>query len=127
MTARTFIVKSRFDVECVLLYLRSRNASHDNPIAVDVSTVHIGHTDAQRRLYWSILGEIADGAWIDGRRFAAEVWHEHYKGKFIGWQDLPHGGRTPMSTRTLDVGAMSEYIDRVRADATTEFNVELTR
>ena len=38
----------------------------------------------QNALYWSgPLRDIAEQAWVHGRQFSAEVWHEHFKREFL--------------------------------------------
>jgi hypothetical protein len=60
-----------------------------------------------------VLNEIAANAWVDGKQYSAEAWHEHFKRQFIGTEELPGGSTAGISTTTLDVGAFSEYIERV--------------
>ena len=72
----------------------------------------------QNRRYWAIVQEIASHE-IDGQRFMAESWHEFFKGKFIGKEEvkMPWGEtyNRPISTTTLDVGQFSEYMTQIEA------------
>jgi len=72
----------------------------------------------QNKRYWSILGEIAELE-VEGRKYTAEVWHEYFKGKFIGHEEiaLPSGETLvrPVSSTTLDVPAFADYMTQVEA------------
>lgn len=72
----------------------------------------------QNRRYWAILNEIS-GYPVQGRTYDADAWHEYFKGKYIGKEEirLPNGEaltRT-LSTTTLDVGAFGDYMTQVEA------------
>jgi hypothetical protein len=76
---------------------------------------------AQNRRYWAILNEVSEHVVVDGRKYTAEIWHEHYKAKFIGVEELPMPrGKNlvrPISSTTLDVPAFADYMTQVEADA----------
>ena len=87
----------------------------------------------QRRfLHGPVLGQIVEQAKADGQRFVMAVWKEYYRAKFLGfrWEHYKLPGQkkaTPrkvrVSTEDLSVKQYSEYIDKVLADAATEFGV----
>jgi hypothetical protein len=66
----------------------------------------------QNRRYWAILHEISAQP-VEGKRFAAESYHEYFKAKFIGKEEvlLPNGEvfNRPISTTTLDTSQFDEY------------------
>ena len=65
-------------------------AQQGKPLAVTVSEHKARRTSEQNRLLWSLLREISAAAWVGGRQFADEAWHEFFKRKFIGMAELPH-------------------------------------
>lgn len=71
----------------------------------------------QNRRYWALLREVAANVWVDGRQYADEVWHEHFKRAFIGCEEivLPSGERQVfgISTTTLTVADMGRYMDEI--------------
>jgi hypothetical protein len=90
----------------------------------------------QNALMWaSALNQIAEQAWVEGRKYAAEVWHEHCKRQFLPettdpdlprlvkdadkwrkWDYLPDGERVLVgSTTQLSVYGMQQYMDQVYA------------
>ena len=87
----------------------------------------------QRRfLHGPVLGQIVEQAKADGQRFVMAVWKEYYRAKFLGfrWEHYKLPGQkkaTPrkvrVSTEDLSIKQYSEYIDKVLADAATEFGV----
>lgn len=72
----------------------------------------------QNKRYWALVGEIAAQP-VRGQRFVADAWHEYFKGKFIGKEEikLPNGEifNRPISTTTLDVLQFGEYMTQVEA------------
>lgn len=83
-------------------------------------------TEQNRRL-WKIYGELADKAWVNGRRYSAETWHEYCKGMFLGYElkAMPDGTevKTPISTTTLNTAEMTDYQNRLQAWAAVEFGI----
>jgi hypothetical protein len=73
---------------------------------------------AQNRYYWALLNELARHE-VQGQRFITEAWHEYFKGRFIGKEEikLPNGQifNRPISTTTLDVGQFAEYVTQIEA------------
>lgn len=85
-------------------------------------------------LHKAVLPQIAEQARVGekGERYVMAAWKEYYRKKFLGskWvmQKLPGQKRaTPVrvriSSESLGIKAYSEYIDRVIADAVTEWSV----
>ena len=81
----------------------------------------------QNRRLWKIYGELADKAWINGRRYSAETWHEYCKGMFLGFElkAMPDGSevKTPISTTTLNTAEMTDYQNRLQAWAAGNFGL----
>lgn len=90
----------------------------------------------QNSLMWAgPLKDIADQAWVKGRKFDAETWHEHFKREFLPdeddpelerkvkdhenwkkWTYLPDGERVLVGTTTrLTVYGMSQYLEEIFA------------
>ncbi len=81
----------------------------------------------QNRRLWKIYGELADKAWVNGRRYSAETWHEYCKGMFLGYElkAMPDGTeiKTPISTTTLNTAEMTDYQNRLQSWAAQEFGI----
>lgn len=81
----------------------------------------------QNRRLWKIYGELADKAWVNGRRYNAETWHEYCKGVLLGFdiKAMPDGTevKTPISTTTLNTAEMTDYQNRLQAWAAREFGI----
>ena len=82
-------------------------------------------TKPQNRRYWGrgVLAQIAEQATVNGKQFAAEVWHEQFKRMFIGVIELPNGDVIGKSSTNLDTKEFCEFSDRVEAWAATELGV----
>nr|DAJ23707.1 MAG TPA: NinB protein [Caudoviricetes sp.] len=81
----------------------------------------------QNRRLWKIYGELADKAWVNGRRYSAETWHEYCKGVLLGFdiKVMPDGTevKMPISTTTLNTAEMTDYQNRLQSWAATEFGI----
>lgn len=71
----------------------------------------------QNKRYWALLREVSACAWIDGKQYADVTWHEQFKRMFIGLEEIPMPDGTVtmrgISTTTLSVAQMSEYMQRI--------------
>lgn len=82
----------------------------------------------QNRFYWGgVLNQIAEQAWINGKQFNKDVWHE-YLARMYGVCDdltLPDGEVIVRrkSTTEMSVGEFSEYLNKVQAYATNTLAV----
>lgn len=69
----------------------------------------------QNKRYHAMIRDLSAIAWLDGRQYAADAWAEYFKQSFIGWDDLPGGGRRGISTTTLNVAEFGEYMTKIEA------------
>lgn len=89
----------------------------------------------QNALYWAgPLRDIAEQAWVHGRQYSAEVFHEHFKREYLPdnespdfddmhvkdgyqkWAITPSGDRVLIgSTTGLTVRGMAAYLEQVYA------------
>lgn len=95
---------------------------------VEVKPYQKLRTSDQNRLMWkSLLGDFASQAFVDGRLFGANVWHEHLKELFLPeqaedgitkegyqkWLEMPTGKLKMVgSTTMLTTRGMSEYLEQ---------------
>lgn len=82
-------------------------------------------TKPQNRRYWGrgVLAQIAEQATVNGRLFAAKVWHEQFKRMFIGVIELPNGQVIGKSSTTLTTVEFARFCDEVEAYAATDLGV----
>jgi hypothetical protein len=124
---QTFVLRDETVAKRLWAFLRVNwhaLAIQGKPLAVTVSEHKAKRSGEQNRLYWVLLAEIADTAWVDGRRFSRDAWHAHFAGQFIGFEETPGGMRVPISTTTLSVAEFTTYIERVQQYAVEELGVE---
>ncbi|MGI4812123.1 MAG: recombination protein NinB [Janthinobacterium lividum] len=104
-------------------------ADRGEPLRIIVTAEEKQRNAQQNKLYWGgVLRYIAEQAWVDGRQFSADTWHEHYARMYGECEDvtLPDGEIIVRrkSTTKMTVGEFSGYIDRVRAHAAMNLGVE---
>ena len=127
---RTIVLRNDTFAEALWVLLKNNwraMAAAGKPLAVTISDYKAKRTSAQNARLHPILEEIAEQAWLRGRRFDMEMWKEHYRRKFIGTEEVeyPDGRREErgISTTTLDVAEFSDFMDKIQADATSELGV----
>lgn len=98
-------------------------AQANKPLTITVQEYKARRNNDQNRLYWALLNQIAAQAWLDGKQYSADAWHEYYKRQYIGMEELPKGGRVGLSTATLSVSEFSDFINQVEAHAATDLGV----
>lgn len=86
----------------------------------------------QNRFYWGVaLRDIAEQAWVDGRQYDKDTWHEYFA-RMFGVSDeltLPDGEiiLRRKSTTQMTVGEFSAYTERIQAWAANNLGVEFDR
>lgn len=125
---RVFVLRGDIQAQSLWAFLRQNwkaMADQGKPLAVTITEHKSKRSGEQNKRYWSILNEIAEQAYVGGQRFSADAWHEHFKRKLIGAEDLPGGGQIGISTTSLGVAEFAEYMTKVEAYAATELGVEI--
>lgn len=128
--SRVFVLRSGDQVKLLMNFLRQNAkamAEAEQPLEVRISVWKPRATDAQRALIWVINQQIAEQAWVHGRRFDAPVWHEQLKRELLPemtkkgvpkWRATPDEGRElNMSTENLDREEKTAYIEALLARA----------
>jgi len=90
-------------------------------------------TLAANRYYWGvILREISEQASIDGKKYAADAWHELFKRQFLGYEIKRvrvAGRKHPVVTRRLrsttktSIKKFNVYLERIQAFAVSDLGV----
>lgn len=125
---RMFVLRDEIHAKSLWGFLKvnwRECARAGRPLAVTVSQHKDKRTIEQNKRYWAILNEIAEQAWVAGKQFTAEAWHEYYKRKLIGVEELPDGSSVGISTTTLNVEEFGNYMTRMEVDAVQELGVQL--
>ena len=135
---RLFILREPLHFESLLAALKANwqaMASLGKPLGVTVAPYKKTRTSEQNALMWVWLTQISKEAWVGGKQFDAETWHEHCRREFLPetnargdekWLVLPGGDRLcVMSTTRLNTEEMSLYMDAIDAFAAVELGVEI--
>jgi len=102
-------------------------------------------SNRQNGLMWGArLKEISEQAWVSGKQFSADVWHEHLKREYlpegnepdfdklvmkgyIKWAWLPNGERDCIgSTTKLTTLGMTRYMEACEAFCAVELGVRFS-
>lgn len=78
-------------------------------------------TERQLRRYWKLLRFIAEHATVNGVRYTAEHWDEHYKRELVGLDDDGNG----LPTSDMSIGEFNEHMRQIESHATGELRIEL--
>jgi hypothetical protein len=118
-------------LERAIAVLRNVPLDADKPLEFLVrEEVKQRKPDANALMWAGPLRDLSQQAWLDGRQFSAEVWHEFCKKEFLAeefdpelclegyrkWDIDPAGERVLVgSTTQLTVKGMSQYITQLHA------------
>ncbi len=128
MLSRLFVLRGPMECKQLHAFLKANwpaCAQAGKPLSVQVSEHKAKRSAEQNRLLWAVLHDIAASAWVGGKRYSADAWHEQFKREFIGCEELPSGATVGISTASLSVEEFSTYIERIREYASDELGIEL--
>jgi len=99
-------------------------AGRNEAMVVHLTADSATRSQEQNRRYWALLSDIAASAWVDGRQFDKDVWHEEFRQRFLPRIDGPSGSY-PVSTTSLTVKAFAHYMEDVSIFASQELGLEV--
>lgn len=120
---RTFVLGSIHPLQAAISLLPNLPIDSENPLEVVVREKQkVRGMDANARMWAGPLKDIEEQAWVGGRRYGAEVWHEQFKREYLPEDDDPElsdlakeGYRkwafTPSGERVL-VGSTTDLLKR---------------
>ena len=130
-TTRTIYFVSDQQIQTALALLPNLPIDAKNPLEMVIrEKTKIRKPDANSLMWAGPLKDIAEQAYIEGRKFSAEVWHEFAKKEFlpeeaeegitkdgyIKWDVDPKGDRVLVgSTTQLTVKGFAIYLEQVIA------------
>ncbi|UWX75354.1 recombination protein NinB [Burkholderia gladioli] len=129
---REFVIRNGSIWSNVVAFVRANAkvfADRGEPLRVIVTAEERQRNAAQNRLYWgAILRAIAEQAWVNGRQFDKDAWHEYFA-RLYGVSDeltLPDGEiiLRRKSTSQMSVGEFSTYLNQIQAYAANTLGVE---
>lgn len=100
----------------------------NRPLRVILTSSDRKRSSEANAYYWGfLLEQIADQAWVEGRQYSKDVWHEYFAQLYAEQIEIPlpdgsiHSRRK--STTEMKVGEFSDYLQKVEAYAATELAV----
>jgi hypothetical protein len=127
MKPRLFLLYEARHLAGLVAFLTSnwkQFADDGKALAVQVAIHKDRRTPEQNRRHFAMLGEIADQAWIGGRQYDKDVWHDYFCRKFIGEIELPGGKTMAMPSSRLNIEEFSKFMDQTEAYAAQELGVQ---
>lgn len=125
---RRILLRSQLQVDTVIALVKNVPLDPDNPIEVLFREQPKARGNDANSYYWMRLGEIAEQAWVHGKQFNSDSWHEYCKRHIMPneittkagdrvskWLESPDGTMTITSTTALEKRCFAEYIDQVEA------------
>ena len=102
------------------------------PLRLIVTSSETKRNAEQNRRYWGyVLKTIAEQAWVQGKQFTPDVWHEFFARRYGICDEvvLPDGEiiLRRRSTTEMTVGQFCEYMNQVEAHAVLELGVSFVQ
>lgn len=128
---RKILVVSPAQLSTAAAVLKTVPVDAANPIEIRIGEQVKGRNKDQNALMWAgPLRDIANQAYVNGKTYSADVWHEHFKREFLPeeadieltregyqkWRYLPSGERIlKASTGDLTTRGFSIYLEQIYA------------
>ena len=109
-------------------------AEKGTPQRVIVTEEEMDRLDEQIAYYFGpLMRQVTEQAWVQGRQYSKEVWHEHFAKLFLPAKELvlPDGEivikRGSIARGKISLKKMTAFITEVEAYAATELGVEFDK
>lgn len=104
-------------------------AAEKTPLFLIATTAEEKRRAQQNKYYWScVIRSIAEQAWVGGRQYSAEAWHEQMARTYGQFKDvtLPDGEVVVkrLSTTEMSVKDFAKYTEQVTAYGATELGIK---
>lgn len=128
---REFILRSPEVWSVLVAFVRANAkamADAKTPLRVIVTASEAKRNSEQNKRYWGfVLKTIAASAWVDGKQFPADTWHEFFARKFGVCEDVTLPGGEVISRRRsttdMTVSEFTAYVAEVEAHAMSHLGV----
>ncbi len=143
MNIQTIALHNEYSRSCAMKILG--NLPVDDTIEIVIQPRKQKRSNAQNALFWGArLKEISEQAWVGGKQFSSDVWHEHLKREYlpegheedfermvrkgyVKWEFLPNGERQMVgSTTQLTTYGMTVYMTKCESYAAQELGVRFS-
>ena len=132
MLYREFVLRSPANWQALAQLVASNAkvfADRGKPLRVIVTEDERKRTDAANRFYWgAVLSAVAEQAWVAGKQYSKDVWHEHFARQYLPHTEIvtPFGEviARRKSTTELTVSEFSEYLQRVQSESASSLGVQ---
>lgn len=125
---RQFFLRTDTQTATLLALIPHLPLDQDNPLEVVIREPVKARGMDQNGYYFMRIGELAGQAWIDGKQFSKDAWHEYAKKNIMPeeittkdgevrskWEETPDGGMSVISTTRLERGCFADYTNAVEA------------
>jgi NinB protein len=123
----SYVLREPIYLERCVSFLRGnwqRLAQEGKPLVCHIFPESSKRSLEQNRYYWRLLTDIADNAWVFGRQFHKDAWHEEFRMTFLPKLETPTG-YCAVSTASLSVKDMAEYISKIEVYACETLGLEI--
>jgi len=125
---RIILLRGEQQRETLLALVRNLPVDDKRPLQVTIQEETKARGLSANAYYWVMLGQAAEQAYLEGRRFDADIWHV-YCGRNVmvdtitlkdgtvrsKWIELPDGSTTIVSTTQLERKCFAEYVTTCEA------------
>lgn len=129
---REFVIKNPAIWETFMAFAKQNvkamvEAGH--PMRIIATSSDSRRNNEQNKRYWGfVLKTVADQAWVEGKQYSQDVWHEYFARKFGVCEDITLPGGEVItrrkSTTQMTVSEFAEYMTQCETYAATKLGVE---
>lgn len=131
---REFVLRSPAAWHSLVAVVKSNAkacANSGKPIRVILTTEEAKRTNEQNRYFHGpVLDAITEQAWWNGKQYPKEFWKEYFRRRHLLKDEYttPAGEIVPTyySTADLAVAQFTEFLEKVKSEASADWGVEFT-
>ena len=125
---RKYLLRGPDQVRALVALIPNLPVDPDRPLEIIVREEAKERKLSKNALYWAILTEISEQAWLHGKQYSKDVWHEYAKKEIMPnmiktkdgeertkWCDSPTGSPVAISTTMLEDECFGNYITALEA------------
>jgi hypothetical protein len=126
---RKYVLRTPVQLSATINYIQNLPLNEEKPLEVVIQQHTKQRSLDQNSLYWKRVTEIAEQAWIEGRQYSKEAWHQYFVSEIMPTKITDKKGKerlkfenVPMctkvayvSTSNLSKESFGEFIEAITA------------
>lgn len=132
MLTKTITLRGESNAQQLWSFLKANwraMADQGKPLAVSITEAKSKRTLSQNNFHWHRMEYLQDNAWVDGRQFHKDGWHEYFADKYAAKREvvMPDGEvkLVRQSTSEMNVEEFSAFCTKIDVYCAQTLGIDL--